>query len=229
MGGLGPNALTPAVKLVPYDPIKDLTPIAGVVSQPFYLMVGASSPYKTLQDLIAASKTNSNLNYASAGVGSVSNFASELFNQFAGTNLHHIPYRGTAPALLGMYSGESSVYFSAGLDAVGPVKSERLRPLLVTSPKRSSRFPEVPALSDFNLQEPQIDSWYGVFGPANMAAPLVTEINKSIQTVLADPDFRQKMDGAEVTPGTAADFARLVQSDFLRLARFAKQLNFKPE
>lgn len=228
MGGLGPNALTPSAKSVPYDPIEDLTPIAAVVSQSFYLMVPSASPYKTLAELIAAAKASDELNYASAGVGSLSNFASELFNLGAGTRLQHIPYRGTAPALLGMQTGEATVYFSAGLDAVGPVKAGTLRPLLVTSTKRSSVFPEVPSLTEAGLQEPRIDSWYGIFGPGRMPEALVNQINSSVQTVLRDPDLKARLEGAEVTPGTPAAFRAVLQSDIARLTRFVKQMNFKP-
>ena len=148
IGSLGATVITPiAKKDVGYDPRTAFTAIAGMTSQPLILIVPESSPYRTLADLVAAGKQRTGkLNYATAGIGSVSNFASEQFNKTLGTDFVHVPYAGSAPALRALMSGEVAMYFAAASDAVARLKGGSVRGLLVTLPQRVPSAPDVPSL-----------------------------------------------------------------------------------
>ena len=148
LASLGTAVVTPLARRGgPYDPHTAFTPIAAVMSQPLILIVAENGPYKTLQDLLAAGRTKSGkLNYSTAGIGSLSHFASEQFNRVAGTDFVHVPYPGAAPALRALLAGEVAMYFAAASDVVPRLKSGTIRALLVTLPKRFALAPDVPSL-----------------------------------------------------------------------------------
>jgi tripartite-type tricarboxylate transporter receptor subunit TctC len=231
IGSLGATVITPiAKKDVPYDPRTAFTPIASITSQPLILIVPESSPYKTLADLVAAGRQRSGkLNYATAGIGSVSNFASEQFNKTLGTDFVHVPYAGSAPALRALMAGEVAMYFSAASDAVARLKGGSVRGLLVTLPKRVPSAPDVPSLGDAGLKDPYVDMWFGLVGPAGLAPDVVTKLNAAVQVALKDPALQQALVGSEITPGTPEDFAATLKASLEIVARQVRETGFRIE
>jgi len=230
LGALGAMVVTPlAKKNVGYDPARDFTPIALLTSQPMILLVSETGPYKTFAELVAAGKQpGAKLNYASAGIGSLSNFASEQFNAALGTGFLHVPYQGSAPALRALIGGEVAMYFAAATDAVPRLK-QSARGLLVSLPRRWPSAPDVPSLTDLGLQEPNMDMWYGLLGPAGVPKDIVAKLNDAVQAALKDPAVQQSVPGSEVTFGTPESFAAMLNADLARVAKQIALTGFKAE
>ena len=231
IGSLGATVITPTAKKdVGYDPRTAFTAIAGMTSQPLILIVPESSPYKTLGDLVAAGRQRTGkLNYATAGIGSVSNFASEQFNKTLGTDFVHVPYAGSAPALRALMSGEVAMYFAAASDAVARLKGGSVRGLLVTLPQRVPSAPDVPSLGDAGLKDPYVDMWFGLMGPAGLQSEIVVKLNAAVQVALKDPALQQALVGSEITPGTPEEFAATLKASLERVARQVEETRFKVE
>jgi tripartite-type tricarboxylate transporter receptor subunit TctC len=232
MGSLGANVVTPLAKRggLGYDPHTAFTPIAALTSQPLVLIVAESGPYKTLADLIAAGrKREGKLNYASAGIGSLSHFATEQFNTALGTDFIHIPYQGSAPALRALLAGEVAMYFAAATDAVPRLKGGAVRGLLVSLPERFAPAGDTPSLNDAKLKDPVMDQWFGLLGPAGVPRDIVLKLNEAVQEGLKDPALQQSIAGATVKFGSAEDFAAMLKSDLARVAQKIQETKFKAE
>ncbi len=230
VGSNGPNVIQPSLRDVQFDPIQDVTPIANVTSQPFILLVPENSPHRTLADLIQAARSSDRLNYASSGIGSPSNYVGEVFRHAVGGRMTHIPYQGTAPSIAALLGGQVDLYFSPVSDAVGQMRSGKVRALLVTTPQRTPLAPQVPSLADAGLDEPLMVLWIGLLGPARMPTPVVQRINDAVQRALQDPDLRKALlEGAEIRTGPAEEFSSFLQTELQRFTRTAKALNFKVE
>ncbi|HEX4328605.1 MAG TPA: tripartite tricarboxylate transporter substrate binding protein [Burkholderiales bacterium] len=230
-GALGPMVVTPvAKKNLSYDPLRDFTPIAPLTSSPLIMLVLRSSPHKTLADVAAAAHQRpGKMNYASAGIGSLSNFASEQLKVALGLDVVHVPYAGAAPALRALLAGEVDFYLAAANDAIPRIQQGQVRGLLVTLPRRWRAVPDVPSLTDVGLTEPNLDQWFGIFGPAGMAPDVVNKLNDAIIGGMKDPAAAAAIPGTEVTPGTADEFAAKLRADLARVARQVELTGFKTE
>jgi tripartite-type tricarboxylate transporter receptor subunit TctC len=217
-------------KSAKYDPIKDFTPIGQVLSAPNVLVVPPSSPFKTLEELIAFARANpGKLNVASSGFGSSVHLSAELFMQATGVKLTHIPYKGTSVALPDLMSGTISMMFPNLPSLIPMIESGKLRALGVTTAKRSSAAPNIPTIAEAGVPGYDMSTWYGFVGPANMDAAIVKQLNTVVQQTLADPAIRKKLSdqGVDIVSGSAEDFGRMIQAESDKWKRLIKDANIQ--
>ncbi|MDB5856946.1 MAG: tripartite tricarboxylate transporter substrate binding protein [Ramlibacter sp.] len=215
-----------------FDAQKDFTPISMLASTPLLLLSNAETRIDTLPQLIAAAKARPKaLNYASGGTGGITHFAMEVFLRRAGIQVTHVAYKGSGPAVIDLLSGQVQIGFSTPAAVLQHVKSGRLRALAVASPTRSPLAPEVPTFAEQGLDGLNLTTWYGLFGPANMAPELVERIARSISAGVRPAAVRDKMvgDGFEPILSAPADFAKFLKADREQWLGVAKAINFKRE
>jgi tripartite-type tricarboxylate transporter receptor subunit TctC len=214
----------------PYRPLDDFTPITQIASLPNLLVVPAAFAAKSVKDLVAMAKSKpGDLNFGSAGIGSLSHLSGELFKSAAAINVVHIPFKLFSDALGEMYAGRVHFYVSP-ISAVMPgVKDGRLRALAVTTRKRAALLPDVPTMAEAGLPEFQFDAWFGVAGPARLPAALVARLNNVIGEVVRNPDIGERFarQGVEPATGTAQEFAQLVRADYTKYRKLIPEANIK--
>lgn len=206
-------------KNLPWDPTKDLTAIAHVAYTPVIIATSASSRYKTLADVIAAAKAApGTVTYGSPGNGTSIHLAGDLFEKAAGIKLSHIPYKGSSPALMDALAGNVDLLVSSVPSAMAQIRSGKLRPLAVTSAKRSSSLPDVPTVAESGYKDFDVSTWYGVFAPAGTPAAVVTTVNAEINKLLATADMKAAIQaqGAEPEAMTPAQFSTLLRADYAK-------------
>lgn len=219
-------------KKLPYDSIKDFTPITLVGSSPLVLAVHPSVPVKNVRDLIALAKARpGQLTYSSSGVGSSGHLAGAMFDTMTGTSMVHIPYKGMAIAISDIIGGQVYMTFGTSLSVVPHVRSGRLRALAMTGAKRSPAYPELPTVAESGVPGYEASLWYGFVGPARMPPEIVKRLNSEIVTVLALPDIRERLASQGVDPqtNTPEEFARLLVSDLARWAKIVERAGVRPE
>ena len=206
-------------KNLPWDPTKDLTAVAHVAYTPVVIATSANSKFKTLADVVAAAKAApGTITYGSPGNGTSIHLAGDLFEKAAGIKLSHIPYKGSNPALMDALSGNVDLLMSSVPSAMAQIKSGKLRPLAVTSAKRSSSMPEVPTVSESGFKDFDVSTWYGVFAPAGTPATVVNVVNAEINKLLATPEMKAAIhaQGAEPEAMSAAQFNTLLKADYAK-------------
>ena len=195
--------------------MSDIAPVAGIIRVPFVMEINPSIPAKTVPEFIAYAKANpGKINMASGGIGTSVHIAGELFKMMAGVNLVHVPYRGSAPALTDMISGQVHVMFDILTSSIQHIRSNALRALAVTSERRSEALPDLPTVGDF-LPGYEATAWYGIAAPKNTPSELVDTLNKEINAGLADPRIKARFAdlASTVIPGSPADFGKLVEDE----------------
>jgi tripartite-type tricarboxylate transporter receptor subunit TctC len=200
---------------IPYNVETDFTPIVYVASSPQVILVPLSSPARTVQEFIDHARKNpGRLNYASSGNGTISNLSTENFKAMTGTFLVHIPYRGTGLSIADLVSGKVDVLFDSVVSGMPNVRDGKLRALAVTSLKRSSLVPELPAVAEV-LPGFESVTWFGIYGPRGLPPEVVTRVNEAVNAALAEPELRDRFSrlGAEVTGGTPQAFATTVKAE----------------
>ena len=208
-----------------YDPQKDFAPIAHIGNAGYVLMVHPDVPAKTAAEFIRYAKANpGKMNYATAGVGSATHLSMAYFNGLAGIDLVHVPLKATGEAINEVISGRAQAVIAASIGALAFAKDSRIRLIGVTSPKRSKYLPEVPTIAETGLPGYEFDSWFGLLGPAGTPAVEVNRINAAIGRLLKDPVILERLDkqGIEPLAMSAADFARLLATDYERMAKVVK-------
>ncbi len=211
------HAIGPAItRKLPYDTVRDFTPIAHVGDAPSIMLVPVDSPAKNVREWIEHAKKNpGQLNYASSGNGTIVQLTAELFKSQAGVFVTHIPYKGTALAIPDLITGNVDVLFDSLPTGMPHVRDGRLRALGVTSLQRSPLAPELPAIAD-TLPGFESNTWFGLYGPKGLPADLVARINKAANEALADPELKEKLARLGISPaapGTPEQFAKLVAGD----------------
>ena len=210
------HSIGPAINpRLPYDTVRDFTPIAHVGDAPSIMLVPNSSPAKTVREWIDLAKKNpGKLNYASSGNGTIVQLTAELFKSQAGVFVTHIPYKGTALAIPDLISAKVDVLFDSLPTGMPHVREGRLRALGVTSLKRSPLAPDVPPIADV-LPGFESNTWFGLYGPRGLPPELVARVNTAANQALADPEVRDKLSrlGIEPTTSTPAQFASMVAQD----------------
>ena len=209
---------------VAYDAIKDFTPVVQFVAVPLMMASNTSFPVKSVKDLIAVAKAKpGQVNFASAGGGSSSHLAMELFKSMTGTSLNHIPYKGTGPLITELIAGQVSVTIASAVPLSPQVKAGKLRGLAVTGPKRSPSFPDLPAIAE-TVPGYEVVNWFGILAPAGTPQAIVARINKDFNDALASPKLREQLasQGADATGGTPVEFAKLIRADFAKWAKVVK-------
>jgi tripartite-type tricarboxylate transporter receptor subunit TctC len=223
MGNIGTQSINPTLyKKLPYDPDKAFAAIGLVAELPLMMMVNAQLPVKTAQEFIAYAKANpGKLSYSTSGAGSSMHLAAELFKAQSGTFILHVPYRGGGPAVADLIAGHVELTFATVLEALGQVKSGRIRALAVTSDKRVSALPDTPTLSEAGLPGFNSISWIGLLAPAGTPSVIVEKISADLRAVLTDPEVKQKFTelGAITANTTPAQFQQLIDKDRKRYAQ----------
>ena len=209
-----------------YDPVKELQPVSATHSMVNVLVVSATSPFRTVADVVAAARAKpGTLAYASAGVGNTMHLAGEQFRTQAGIDLVHVPYKGGAPAVNDVLAGQVPMMFN-NLPAVVPlVRSGKLRALAVAGARRSALLPDVPTMQEAGLADFESTVWNGVLVKAGTPAPIVERLNREITAILGDPAVRASLEeqGFDVTPSTPAQFADLIRADYPRWGKLVRQ------
>lgn len=233
MGQTSNLAINPTLySKLPYDPVKDLTPIGLVGNSPLLMVVAANSPYRTLGDVVAAAKAKPDaVNYATSGNGTVAHLATELFQREAGVKLTHVPYKGASQGLTDVIGGLVQVYVSSVPTLLGHIKSGKLRPLAVTSAKRSDDLPQVPTIAESGYKGFEAVTWFGVLGPAKLPASVLATFNTELNKALASADLKKKLEdqGMEVSPTTPEQFGKLIQADIAKWGRVVKESGAKAD
>jgi tripartite-type tricarboxylate transporter receptor subunit TctC len=211
--------------------VQDIAPVAGIGRAPNVMVVHPSLPAKTVPEFIAYAKANpGKISMASAGVGSSSHMSGELFKMMSGVSMVHVPYRGQAPALTDLLSGQVQVDFSTMPPAIEYVKAGKLQALAVTSPERFEGLPDIPAMAEY-LPGYEASLLTGLGAPSNTPAEIVEMINAETNRALADPKIKAQLAalGNTVLPGSPADFGRLIAKETDKWAKVIKFANIKPE
>lgn len=219
-------------KNVSFDPVKDFTPIAPVGEAVLCVVVSASLPVKSLTDLIDHARRNTGkLSYGSIGTGGTFHFVGEAFKAASGTDILHVPYKGTGPVLTDMASGLIQVGFLNLATSMPFIKSGKVRLLAVLGQHRYSSAPDTPSTSEVMPSFQPPSSWFAYYGPAGMAQPIVRRLNVEITRALDAPELSSKFDefALRATPGTPEDVALLQQRSFAAYAAAAKAAGIKPE
>jgi tripartite-type tricarboxylate transporter receptor subunit TctC len=215
---------------LPYDPIKHFQPITMIGSMPNVLVVRADSPYKTVQDVVAAAKARPGaINYASSGNGTSQHLSGVFFEQLTGGKLVHVPYKSSAESLNALLSGQGAeMIFENLAPALPHIKAGKLRALGVTSEKRSAALPDVPAIAEV-LPGFSIVSWQAVFAPAGVPKPVVDRLATEFIKAIKDPDTTAKLVAQGIDPGgmSSAEFAAFQQAEVEKWARVIKAGNIK--
>ena len=204
-------------KNLPWNPVKDLTPVAHVAYTPVIIATSVNSPYKTIADVVAAAKANpSKVTYGSPGNGTSIHIAGHMFEKAAGVQLTHVPYKGSNPALMDAIAGNVDLLVSSIPSAIGQIKAGKLRPLAVTSAKRSTSLPDVPTMQEQGMQGFDVSTWYGLFMPAGTPADVTAKMNAEVNKLLASPEVQAAIlaQGAEPKAMSIADFDKMYRSDF---------------
>ncbi|MET1113807.1 MAG: tripartite tricarboxylate transporter substrate binding protein [Comamonas sp.] len=204
-------------KNLPWDPLRDLTPVAHVAYTPVVIATSVNSPYKTVADVIAAAKANpGKVTYGSPGNGTSIHIAGVLLEKAASVQLTHVPYKGSNPALMDALAGNVDLLVSSVPSAIAQIKAGKLRALAVTSAKRSTSLPDVPTLAETGIKGFDVSTWYGLFMPAGTPAAIVAKANAEVNRLLAMPDIRDAIlaQGAEPQAMSVANFDRMFKADF---------------
>jgi tripartite-type tricarboxylate transporter receptor subunit TctC len=224
------NAVNTAMFKLNFDFIRDIVPVASIVRVPLVMEVHPSVPARTVAEFIAYAEANpGKVNMASAGTGSLTHVAGEMFKTMAGVDLFHVPYRGAQvfPALL---AGDGQVYFGPLLSSIEYVRAGKLRALAVTTATRSPILPDVPALSD-TLPGYEASAWFGIGAPKRTPEEVIERLNKQVNVSIADPKLQARLAnlGGTVLGGSPADFAKLISDEVKKWSRVILAANIKRE
>ncbi len=232
VGYVATHGTNPAVRKVPYDPVKDFTAIAMVGGTPNVLVVNPTVPAKTLKEFIAYAKGNpGKLSYGSSGQGSLTHLAMEQLKAAAGFDAAHAAYRGIGPAITDILGGQTQMMLPGLAAALPHVKAGKMKPIAVTGLKRHPLLPDVPTLEEQGFKGFDGVQWYGIVGPARMPAELTKKLNEEVNKALASPQLRERLAGEalEPMPMSPDQFAKFIQADIARWSKLAKDRNIHLE
>jgi tripartite-type tricarboxylate transporter receptor subunit TctC len=226
MGNFAPLAVNPTMfKKINFDPVKDLAPICLIERGPLVLMVRHESPFKSVKDIVAAARAKpGHLTYANGGTGGSHHLAAEMFKAMAGVFITNIPYKGGAPAAMDLMGGQVDMMFEQMYAASANIRAGRLRPLAITSLKRSPLFPEVPTMAEQGFPGFEISNWQGFVAPAGTPPALIQRLNEVTNQALADPTIKAQMlaQGNELGGGTPQQFAAHIKAEAERWGKLVR-------
>lgn len=230
----GPIVVNPSLyPKVPYDPVKDLAPVSQITSYQYALVIPASSPVKTLPQLIQAAKANpGKFSYGSTGTGGGGHLAGEMLATMTGAQLTHVPYRGSAPALADLLGGQLSFTFDTVVTAVPQINGGKLRGLAVSGPKRAAALPQLPTMAELGYKGFNITQFQGLFAPAKTDPAIIKRLHDEVVQALKSPDVIQRLvtdGGNDLVGNTPEEFARQIRSDLTLYGKLIKDANIKPE
>ena len=216
----------------PFDPVRDFAPISLIVSNQYVLVIHPSVPARNVKDLIKLAKAQpGKLNYASTGPGSPPRLCGELFKSMAGIDMVNITYKGATPALIDMIGGHIDVYFGGISGTLPPIAGNKVRPLAVTSSRRSSQLPGIPTVAEAALPGYDITTWFGLLAPAATPRDVVNKLNSVIVAIVNEPEMKNYLIGQGVDPitNTPEQFAAHIRSEIPKFAQIVKAAGIKPE
>lgn len=215
-----------------FDPIKGFTPITNLADTPLLMTVNAKLPVKTMQDLIALARAKpGSLNYGSAGVGGLIQFAAEMLSRTAKINIVHVPFKGGTPAVAALMGEEIQMLMMPMLDVMPQIKAGRFRALAVSSAKRSPFLPDIPTITDSGVPGFAVSQWWGLFAPGGLPQPITLRLNQEAGKILQSQMMRDRLatDGAEPVPSTPEAMAKRVRDEIETWGRIAREAGIKPE
>ena len=219
-------------KSIPYDPVKDFTPLCAVLEPVSLLVVHPSLPVNSVQELIAHAKKNpGKLTYSSSGIGSVFHLTGEALKEAGNVDILHVPYKGTGPSLADVVAGRISMTFSALSTSRPLIVSGKVKALAVAEPRRYAGLPNIPTVAEGLPGFNKPSTWFGFFGPAGMPRPVVQRLNAEMVKTAHAPDLRDKLDqgGFSIIAGTPEDFAAILKQGLEVYGRLVKSVGLKPE
>ena len=232
VGYVGTHGTNPAVRKLPYDAIKDFTPIAMVGGTPNVLIVPPTLPVKTLAEFVQYAKANpGKLSYGSSGPGTLTHLAMEQLKLAADLDLVHVPYRGIGPAFTDILGGQTQAMFPGLAAALPHIKAGKVRALAVTGLKRHPLLPDVPTFEELGYKGFDGVQWYGIVGPANIPPAIVKRLNDEINRLLESPELRERLssEALEPVPMSPDEFGRYIRDDIARWTRLAKERHIEIE
>ena len=210
---------------LPYDPLKDFTPVAHIGNVDYVLLVSSTVPAKTMAEFIAYAKANpGKLNYASAGNGSATHLSMAYFCAMAGIEMVHVPFKATGEAVNEVLAGRAQAVIAANIGAIPYVNDPRVRALASTGARRSKFLPQLPSVDEAGVRGYSFDSWMGLLGPAGMPRETVETINAAVAKLLKDPVILERLDKQGVVPQAMSPqaFGDLLRADYTKMARVVK-------
>ncbi|MDB5839247.1 MAG: transporter [Herminiimonas sp.] len=217
---------------MPYDPVKSFMPITLIGTLPNVLVVNATSPFRTVQDVIAAAKAKpESISFGSSGNGTSQHLSGELFKSMSGASMLHVPYKGSAPAMQGLLGEQVTLVFENALAAIPLVKSGKLRALAVTSATRDPGLPEVPTIAESGLPGYEIVSWQAIFAPAGTPQAIITRLESEIGKIVQEPEMKARLLAVGVNPSGAgaAELGSFQKAEVAKWGKLIKDANIKPE
>jgi tripartite-type tricarboxylate transporter receptor subunit TctC len=211
---------------LPYDAVKDFAPVTEVALTPLILVVPPSLPVSNVKELITLAKSRpGEINFASAGAGNVTHLAAELFKSMTGINIVHVPYKGSAPALVDLMAGQLSMYFDTMPSSLPHVRAGKLKALAVTSAKRSLAAPDIPTVAESGLPGYETSSWFGILAPAGTPAAVVSKLNHELVNIIRAPDTleRMKSQGLDPVGNSPEEFAAVIKGDIAKWGKVIKE------
>ena len=224
MSYVGSHAINASLyKKLPFDPERDFAPVATLATLPFVLVTSPDAHFKTIQELTDLARQKP-LTFGSAGNGSVNHLLGVMFNAAAGTKLEHIPYKGAAPAMQDLMSGQINMVFTSLPSVAGSIKSGTLRPIAVTSAQRSSAFPNIPTISEAGFKDFDVSPWFGLFAPSKTPSSVVKKLNHDIEEILKNKEIIEKYNaqGADPFITQPNEFANILRKDIIKWREVVK-------
>ncbi len=229
MGTIGPLAISPALySKLGYDPIRDFAPISNLGLTPQTLVVGSSSEFRTLKDLVAHARTKP-VDYASSGNGSASHLAMEMFRSASGVQLNHVPFKGSSEAQTQVLGGQVQIMFDAIPGVAAQIKAGKLRALGIASPERSPFFPDVPTIAEQGYPGFAAVGWIGIAAPARTPEPILDRLNAEVRRLIARPDVRERLAALSFLPvgDSREHFAAFIREEVAKWAKVVKDSGAK--
>jgi tripartite-type tricarboxylate transporter receptor subunit TctC len=227
---VGTHGTNPAVRKLPYDAIKDFTPIAMVGGTPNVLCIYSGLPVRSLKELVAYAKANPlKMNYGSSGQGTLTNLSMEQLKTQAGFEATHVPYRGIGPAITDTIGGQTLAMMPGLAAALPHIKTGKLKPIAITGAKRNPLIPDVPTFKELGYEGFDGVQWYGIAGPANMPKAIVTLLNAEINKAIESPELKERLSSEAIQPIplTSEQFGQYMKDDIARWTKVAKEKNIQ--
>jgi tripartite-type tricarboxylate transporter receptor subunit TctC len=232
IGNIGTHAVNPyLMKSMPFDPQKDFVPIAHLMDAEGLLAVNTALPVKTIPDLIAYAKANpGKLSYASAGIGTTSHLAGELFKITTKVDMVHVPYKGNSPAITDVMGGQAQMIFATMPTVIQQVRSGRLRAVASLGATRAAATPDVPTIAE-TLPGFEVNNWIGLFAPAGTPHEIVAKLNAEVQKIMRTPEVEKRLEteGARFIPSTPESFAAFQKAEAAKWGKAIQEAGLKPE
>ena len=234
MGGIGPLGINPSMyPKLPYNAVRDFAPIIHVATAPNVLVVNPSVPVRTVSELIALAKAKPGaLTFSSAGTGSSQHLSGEMLKMIEGINITHIPYKGSAPGVTAVLSGEVTMMFGTMADVVEHIRGNKLRALAVTGATRIAVLPEVPTMVEAGVAGYEATAWFGMVAPVAVPRDIIVKLNQEVGRILKMPDVLARISqqgSAEIVGGTPEQFGEFIRSEVVKWSKVIKEAGIKSE